>query len=174
MRTRSTSTEAVLQAAHFDAQRGPLTAEVIAEGRLVRSHLVLVLVILTLPGCGARSDLGEVRGRVLLDGHPLPDATVQFVPIENQGGPAYGRTDANGEYRLMYSRTVYGAVLGKNQVRITTADRLDEGGYEKLVPERVNAKYNRNSELVAVVEPGSQVIDFEVESVDPPNAAHQR
>lgn len=124
--------------------------------------LILPLGSLVLLGCG-RGDLGLVNGRVTLNGEPLENAFVEFSPV-SIGSVATGRTDSDGEYFLMYSRTVKGAALGENVVRITTHDILDVDGREVPVPEKVPAKYNANSELTVTVEQGRNQFDFDLES----------
>ena len=135
-----------------------------ARFRLVAITVCLTSTLIPLWGCGGRDDLGTVSGRITLDGEPLPNAFVQFVPQESEGGTGNGRTDASGEYSLMYSRTVKGAALGKNIVRITTHDILDEGGKQINVPEKVPTKYNSRSELTATVEPGRNTFNFDLNS----------
>ena len=110
-------------------------------------------------GCGEsdRPPLGTVTGTVTLDGVPLAEALVLFTP-EGPGRTAIGTTDASGGYRLAYLRDIAGANLGPHAVRITTAD--DEAGRKEILPPR----YHRQSELVAVVEPGDNVIDFTLQS----------
>lgn len=112
-------------------------------------------------GC-SRSGLGKVSGTVTLDGEPLPDALVEFVPTGGDGGLSFGRTDSNGDYYLMLSRTAEGATPGEYKVRITTRDVVDDGGQERWIDEKVPSKYNSNTELLATVEPGSNTIDFDL------------
>ncbi|MCA9128527.1 MAG: carboxypeptidase regulatory-like domain-containing protein [Planctomycetales bacterium] len=128
-----------------------------------RVSVCAIVTLLVAAGCSGRSDLGLVSGTVTLDGKPLPNAFVEFSP-QAEGSVASGRTDENGEYFLMYSRTVKGASVGENVVRITTHDVLDDGGKEVHVPEKVPARYNANSELVVTVKAGSNELDFELES----------
>lgn len=127
-------------------------------------RFVLTVGVLTLCGCGgARDDLGSVSGTVTLDGAPLENAQIEFIPREG-GSTAYGRTDADGEYEMMFTRDTRGASLGENEVRITTADVTMKDGNEVAIPERVPAKYNRNSELKQTVESGSNTFDFSLVS----------
>lgn len=131
--------------------------------QLGSSQLALGFVIcFSLIGC-QRGDLGLVNGRVTLDGEPLENAFVEYSPV-SIGSVATGRTDANGEYFLMYSRTVKGAALGENVVRITTHDILDVDGREVPVPEKVPSKYNSRTELSVMVESGRNQFDFDLDS----------
>lgn len=59
-----------------------------------------------LIGCGGPSTIKTeyVEGLLTVDGEPVPDATVQFVPVnEGQGLPAVGMTDERGIYTLTAS-----------------------------------------------------------------------
>ncbi len=120
---------------------------------------------LTWLGCGGPA-YHPVGGKVTLDGRPLPDATVSFIPQSDEGTPAFGKTDSEGNYSLEESQDVVGLVAGKYSVRITT---FFEGVPEydpplPALPEKVPAKYNVNTELIEEVKPGENVINLELES----------
>lgn len=122
----------------------------------------LVLVGMTV-GCGNK-DLGGVYGTVTLDGSPLEEAMVTFTPVEG-GRPAAGRTDADGNYELVFSRDDEGALIGEHFVSISTYNVVPgEDDQDKVIPERVPAKYNVNSELKETVDAGSNKIDFDLTS----------
>ncbi len=123
-------------------------------------------------GCGGASgpELIDVHGTVLLDGKPLPNATVRFVP-EVQGAeavrPASGVTDDDGRYELEYSSTRSGALPGKYKVLITTAqapEEDEEGNPTPAVPETVPDVYNIKSTLTADVGADQDEFDFKLES----------
>jgi hypothetical protein len=122
------------------------------------------LVCTTLAsGCsGGRRDLADVRGTVKMDGQPLVDALVQFVPQGSPGVTSLGRTDSSGNYYMMATRSATGASLGENKVRITTYEILDEGGKQKVVKERVPTKYNSATELVVTVKSRGNKFDFDL------------
>ena len=123
----------------------------------------LVAVLGSVFGCGD-ANLGRVQGTVTLDGQPLEGAMVTFAPVEG-GRPAAGRTDARGRYQLVYSRDAGGAMIGEHLVTISTYDeRPGENDEDQIIPERVPAQYNANSELKVTVEPGSNEMNFELES----------
>jgi hypothetical protein len=123
----------------------------------------LAWLLLLIAGCGGtRSDLADVTGTVKLDGQPLADAQVEFVPQGGQGVVSLGRTDSSGHYYQMASRSARGASVGVNQVRITTYEILDQGGKQVPVPERIPTKYNSATELSVTVQPGSNKFDFDL------------
>jgi hypothetical protein len=127
---------------------------------LPRGASVLTIAI-SLLGCGGRSDLAAVRGKVTLDGQPLASAFVVFSPTSH-GTTSYGRTDGGGNYEMMFTDNEKGAWIGENLVRISTAD-LDRGGGAGP-KERVPMVYNQETTLKADVKRGSNTFDFELKS----------
>jgi len=126
------------------------------------------LCLIGLTGCSQSSSappLGEVTGKVTLNGTPLKEATVEFQPA--QGRPSMGVTNDQGEYRLAYTGDESGAVPGQHTVRITTARSQSGGeGGKPLIearPELVPETYNDQTTLTADVKAGSNVIDFPLE-----------
>jgi hypothetical protein len=131
---------------------------------IVRTLIPAVLLASMLAaGCGG-GDYSSVKGKVTLDGQPLPDALVRFSPV-NPGSPSYGRTDADGQYELIYTRDAKGAEVGEHVVSITTAKPGDPDGDPPTedVPEKLPAKYHAQSELKREVMPGRNVIDFDLQ-----------
>ncbi len=145
--------------------------------RSILSWIALALMAGFVLGCaGSDLNLGDVSGTVTLDGEPLADAQVIFTPMTG-GRPAAGKTDSNGKYELIFSRDAEGALLGEHVVEITTADEIpnDEDDTVEMIPEKVPAKYNNDTELRAVIEEGKNVSDSPLESggeiVQAPEAA---
>jgi len=115
--------------------------------------------ILSLSGCSTRNDLpelGEVTGRITLDGQPLPHAQIQFLPAS--GRPSSAESNEDGRYRLQYTADEYGAVIGAHTVQIRTA--VD--GRDDLSTERLPARYHAKSKLRADVKPRDNEIDFDL------------
>jgi hypothetical protein len=136
-----------------------------------RVHLWLLLLsglfVLTAGCSSGGPDIASVSGRVTMDGKPLANATVVFVP-EN-GRPAGARTDADGNYVLNFTEGRQGAMPGKNTVRITTQREAeaDENG-KTVVPaskETIPVEYNSESTLTFTVEPKKKnVAKFDLKS----------
>jgi hypothetical protein len=80
-----------------------------------------LLVILIATGCSGDSRVSKVSGTVTLDGEPIGKAAVAFVPVDG-GRPAFGITDADGEYELTTFASGDGALIGSHVVTITPAD----------------------------------------------------
>ena len=128
------------------------------------------LFIAALAGCSASGpEIAYVSGRVTMDGKPLPNAAVVFVP-EN-GRPAGARTDEDGNYVLNFAQGRKGAIPGNATVRIMTfrdADQDENGQTIPGSPETVPSRYNAESTLTFNVEPKkSNVANFELESGGP-------
>ena len=123
----------------------------------------LALVAL-LAGCAPDGpELATVAGTVRLDGQPLEEATVTFIPSKG-GRPSAARTDPEGRYELVYTRDRNGALLGEHTVRISTFRKGDPEQDIAPVLERVPVKYNIQSELKKTVEPNGNVFDFDLTS----------
>jgi hypothetical protein len=119
-----------------------------------------------ISGCGGgpgdTPEMGTVTGTVKMDGKPLKKALITFIPLDHEKArQSVGTTDENGDYELKYSLRETGAMLGKHKVTISTAG-LSENEYSENSGggEKVPARYNVNSELTAIVKPGTQTIDF--------------
>jgi hypothetical protein len=121
--------------------------------------LAFLLFFGLLAGCNrsTRPKLGLVHGRVTLDGNPLANATVCFMP-EGQGRTSTAFTDNDGMYSLIYIRDVAGAAVGWHIVRITTGD------IRTHKPELAPARYNTKSELRKEVAAGENAFDFPLAS----------
>ena len=77
--------------------------------------IVLLTGLLALVGCGG--DYVSVSGVVLLDGEPVHDAAVSFVPEDGSGEGAGGYTDEQGRFTLT-SKQKSGIRPGKYKVTI--------------------------------------------------------
>jgi hypothetical protein len=81
---------------------------------MLRTSSLLVTVMLV--GCGT-AGMSSVEGVVLLDGKPLADAAVQFVPQE-KGRDATGQTDKNGRFSMSTLQPGDGVLPGTYKVVI--------------------------------------------------------
>ncbi|MCC9606360.1 carboxypeptidase-like regulatory domain-containing protein [Blastopirellula sp. JC732] len=147
--------------------------------------LALLSCLIMSVGCAEQGpSLGAVSGTVTLDGKPLPNVIVSFVPVTG-GRPSVGTTDENGKYQLAFVDRL-GALTGKHKVSITTVVQgddidfseisSDDPRYEEMVlarksdydnavvKEPLPAAYNSKSELIREVESGANAIDFALTS----------
>jgi hypothetical protein len=98
-----------------------------------------------------------VKGRISLDGRPLEMVDIVFQP-NNGDPPSTSRTNADGNYEMMYKRGIMGARVGEHTVRI---------GYTSNIvanPPKIPARYNTASELRAEVKPGQNEFNFDLKS----------
>ena len=122
---------------------------------------LMACTVLLSGGCSdGGPELGTVSGKVTLDGQPLADALVTFVP--EKGRSSSGRTNEEGEYELKYTPERSGAVLGNHIVRITTVDSDSES--RDPAKEKLPAQYNIDTELEATVESGENEKNFDLSS----------
>ena len=142
--------------------------------------LFALLSILLTSGCSnsletdySDLNLATVSGMVTLDDEPLAGARVIFESADLTY--SYGVTDSSGSYSLMFNSEQEGVTPGDKIVRISMGSALEESetgegdesesdGEVTASEIRIPERYNRDSELTEVVEPGSQTIDFELSS----------
>ncbi len=126
----------------------------------------LVCCAVLLQGCGRQDGpkVVPVQGVVVLNGEPLPNATVRFQPVDGSGTYSVGQTDKDGKFELNYSRSKKGALLGENRVSITTGNpnNEDENGNPKPIPEILPATFHRESTLVSVVKEKGNHFEFDL------------
>jgi hypothetical protein len=127
----------------------------------------LLLWVAGLSGCGGPK-FYPVSGTVTMDGKPLADAMVVFIPEStSEGRFAQAKTDDNGRYVLMQTTTKDGALAGKYKVSISTFI-MGIPEFEPPVPsipETVPDKYNDETTLTVEVKPGEpNVFDFDLDS----------
>lgn len=135
----------------------------------IRTQLAGLLLIVIASGCGGADgpEIASVRGTIKMDGEPLPNATVLFIP-QAGGRPAGARTDENGEYELNFGSGRQGAIPGENKVRISTlSDPMpdEEGNMVPGSPEKVPRQFNTATTLTFTVEDGKEnIADFDISS----------
>jgi hypothetical protein len=130
-----------------------------------RVCLVWLFPALLLAGCsGASYKTAPVSGQVKLDGKPVPNAQVTFVPVQDPAKKeplpsSSGITDSDGRYTLVLNSgsKANGALVGKHKVIIVLVPNqsvsLDEKStFHKNLPPR----YNRNTVLECDVPAGGR------------------
>ena len=148
--------------------------------------ILLAALLVAATGCRGR-EFGQVEGTITLDGAPLPDVEVVFIPDPARGGSgnnASAVTDAQGHYSLRSSREGKdGVVAGIHRVVLTdllmVADFTSAGdapraGAGVAAPQPPGSKKRRfpttygdlaETPLKDVeVKPGKQILDFKVKS----------
>jgi hypothetical protein len=78
---------------------------------------LLLGLVLTGTGCDSSGRLTPVRGVVTLDGKPVDNATVIFMPQQSGSGKqATGQTSPDGSFQLTTRNTNDGALPGEYRV----------------------------------------------------------
>src|SRR5262245_49154394 len=71
------------------------------------------------PGCNKSPTLVPVSGRVTLDGKPVKEMMVNFLPIgDTQGSGAIAHTDSDGQFTLLDMRGEAGVHVGDYKVSL--------------------------------------------------------
>lgn len=130
--------------------------------------LLMAAGVSMLAGCRGSDTppLGEVEGTVTLGGQPLAGARISFYPKDG-GRSSEAVTDASGHYTLQYTGAEPGAKVGLHKVSISTFEegrQQDDGRPIPGVPEKVPAKYNKETTLEQEVKSGKQTIDFQLDA----------
>jgi hypothetical protein len=118
-------------------------------------------------GCGSPR-FAPVSGRVTLDGQPVPDAVVMFLPVAPEGGidapgpGSLGLTNEQGEFTLkVVAEGGPGGLVGEHRVAI--APNTPDGPVRR--PRPIPAKYNTGAELRFTVPPcGTTEANFDLTS----------
>jgi hypothetical protein len=118
-------------------------------------------------GCGKSSDLEKVvvAGRVTLDGQPISNGEIRFIPDQGTKGPISGGPIKDGAYKADGRG---GVPVGAHRVEIRgyrpqggQQPAASEGGpAEQYVP----GKYNDQTELKATIDSDTTTQDFELSS----------
>jgi hypothetical protein len=130
-----------------------------------------------LAGLGCGTPVAEVQGTLTLNGAPLADVEVYFIPDGEKGtrGPrAAAVTDADGHFRLDLGALGAGTVVGHHRVVLVDRlalppvpdERVDKPGARPRAPQpsRIPEKYNAavSTPLRVEVKTGPQTVDLDL------------
>ena len=132
--------------------------------RPIGRSLILLFVLVGVVGCPGSSAQGTVDGTVTLDGMPLKEGDVTFVPADGKSQTASakiidGKFSAQvptGEMRVEISAP---KVIGKRKMYDTPDSRVVDQVRELLPP-----RYNAKTELRLKVKSGVQDETFSLQS----------
>jgi hypothetical protein len=88
----------------------------ILHSSVLRCFLGVFFAAVSLAGCGGSDvpELGDVFGKVTVDGKPVAGINILFTP--ETGRPAGGTTESDGSYTLKYLEGYGGCKLGPAKV----------------------------------------------------------
>lgn len=143
----------------------------------VLTGTLIAALSLTAAGCSSKTPLASVSGVVMLDGKPMPEALVEFLPDSDKGthGPVSGgMTDAEGRFQLVcYEGKLPGAVVGRHRILVQDARSIPQAVSDATPvkppppkPSRIPTIYASVAEtpLREEVKPGAQTVTVEVKS----------
>ena len=153
-----------------------LASRAVAPGLDVRRSTILfviaaVMAVAPSAGCGGGAD-GRlpVSGSVTMNGAPLHDATIEFVPQSSGSSSFAGATILDGQYSISANR---GLVPGEYKVVISMGGSTPEPPMDEPpgdpaefppAPELIPARYSSESTLTAKVEAnGDNTFDFDLQ-----------
>jgi hypothetical protein len=128
-------------------------------GRIPSVLAVLVVGMVSLPGCGKSSKTVSIEGAITYEGKKVTDGIINFLP--EKGRPLGGGIESDGTYSVKLPP-------GKYQVRIDAPAPLPEGFKEgmplpkpgpPLVPEKY-ANFASSGLTATVGDQSQQQIDF--------------
>lgn len=136
---------------------------------------VLAVGLLAAGGCSSGPKLTEVEGTATLNGKPLDNAQVEFLPDPEKGtkGPrSTGTTDEQGRFKLASDDKRSGAVVGHHRVLVTDLKQWEgigpgrEDSNKPLKPSRLPQRYTdaASTPLKAEVKAGGPPIVLELKT----------
>jgi len=130
--------------------------------------LVSSLSMLFVIGCGKTTNRLALEGAVTLDGQPLTEGSIAFLPQQGTKGPVTGGRIDDGQFSVSPNK---GAFQGNFLVKITAGrktGRQEKDPFGNLFDVReqyLPARYNRQSELTAeVTSSGPNQFEFDLRS----------
>ncbi|CAN5207169.1 hypothetical protein BH10PLA2_BH10PLA2_37310 [soil metagenome] len=106
------------------------------------SSVILGAALIVATGCGKQGKVWEfnnqVEGIVKLEGKPVANVLVQFVPVDpvEQGPISTAQTDAKGHFHLMTQDEREGAVLGKHKILVSAGRNENGSRAGPVIPSR--------------------------------------
>ncbi len=98
----------------------------------------LLLLLLAFTGCGVKT--ARLTGKVILAGQPVPNAEIEFAPINDPSKNFRGLSLAGGEYQIDYGP---GGGLPLGEYRVTVTVHVTKAG--ALLPEGEAGAVLKNS-----------------------------
>ncbi len=137
---------------------------------IVRSryfYAALSCIALAVVGCAEPLEFGQVRGTVSLNGKPLDEVRVMFLPdplAGNKGSHSECVSNGDGKYEQVYAQDaeIKGALVGWH--RVVVEDIAAENSRDRYRKIRINASFSSSAQtpLKFEVVPGEQTFDLEL------------
>jgi hypothetical protein len=114
-------------------------------------------------GCNHGPAMGTVKGEVTLDGQPLREGRILFVPEDGQGQTG-GSTITDGKFTAEVPVAKMKVQINANEVvgRQPAYEGVPNSPMIDVVKEKIPVRYNDKSELSLEVKRGSQSVKYEL------------
>ena len=119
---------------------------------------ILVSAFACFSGCSRDDSRLAVEGEVTIDGKPLPDGKISFMPLPGTASPTAGATITNGKFTIARDK---GVRPGAFRVEIKALRTTGKKARDDLSGESIDQKrqyipdrYNENSGLTAEIKNG--------------------
>jgi hypothetical protein len=130
--------------------------------------MAFTLLMAASIGCGQSSDLDKVvvRGAVTLDGQPISNGELRFIPINGTKGSVSGGPIKDGAY---VAQGRGGVPIGEHRVEIKAYRPATKSG-QPTDPEGgpaeqyLDKRYNEQSTLTAKIDSSTETQDFQLTS----------
>lgn len=95
----------------------------------------MLSAVVALLGCGdGRPSRVPVAGKVMIDGQPLANGSIVFMP--EHGRQSFGNLDRDGHFTLSCFASNDGAILGKHKIRVLASENFSETAVKIHAPKR--------------------------------------
>lgn len=133
--------------------------------------LALAVAISSGAGCGKTTGLDKVvvHGTVTLDGQPIPNGEIRFVPAPGTAGPISGGPIKDGAY---VAEGRGGVPLGEHKVEIKAYRAMAKGPGQSAsanpeggpAEQYLDKRYNEQTTLKATIAADTETQDFQLTS----------
>lgn len=139
------------------------------DGLRTRLCFCCAVFLLVSAGCGRQTDRQALQGTVTLDGAPLAEGYVTFVPMPGTSGPTAGGKITEGKFSVSPRQ---GTFVGAFRVEITAIRKTGRKLKDPMLGQEIDeteqflpARYNRQSELtIEVTKAGPNHFEFDLTS----------
>ncbi|MEM6363881.1 MAG: hypothetical protein AAF745_05605 [Planctomycetota bacterium] len=122
-----------------------------------------------MSGCNSQPELAKVTGSVLVDGQPLDQVKVSFVPDVGKGTEGYSSsayTDETGAFELSYGRLADrpGAVVGWHRVAVqdVKSENFRGEGSPPAIRVPSNIRKSGSTPIRLEIVAGEQTVDIDL------------
>ena len=127
---------------------------------------VVAAMLLGCHGCAKGPAIGEIKGMATLDGNPVEEGSIRFIPIDGRTSMGSGNI-RQGRFEMRLPVKTYRVEISwpKLPAAGMPDDKYTSGRKDDyVIPERIPKKYNTESELTLEVKAGLNEPRFDLMS----------